>query len=418
MLSRMSTTAHPPIAASPAADHPRGGATSPTPLSVDALVDATPAARDRVVDLLRAVSIGVVVLWHWTLSVTHWRDGALTMPNPVGDVPGLWTATWVLQVMPVFFFVGGYANLAGWQAVTRDGGGAGRFLRGRLRRLLAPLAPWLGCCAVVDLAWQAAGGRSVVAWGQVVFVPLWFLGVYAGVVVAVPVTARLHRAWRWRVPVALAAASLAADVARLGLDVDGPVPALGGSACVWLFCHQLGYFWRDGTLIAGGPRRALGVAAAGLGGLAALTTVCPYPTSMVAVRGEAVSNMFPTTACVAALAVFQLGLVLRLRPRLDAWLQGRGPWRAVVAANGVAMPVFCWHMTALVAFLGLYEWAGFSLADRPTAEWWLTRPVWVAGPAVILAALLCVLAPRPRRTRRGRPGPQGRDCRSDSGAAH
>ena len=39
-------------------------------------------------------------------------------------------------------------------------------------------------------------------------------------------------------------------------------------------------------------------------------------------------------------------------------------WRAVVAANGVAMTVFCWHMTALVAFVGLYQAAGFTLRSE------------------------------------------------------
>ena len=43
-------------------------------LDLDALVDATPASRDRVVDLLRATSICVVVLWHWTATPT-WPAG-------------------------------------------------------------------------------------------------------------------------------------------------------------------------------------------------------------------------------------------------------------------------------------------------------------------------------------------------------
>jgi fucose 4-O-acetylase-like acetyltransferase len=362
-----------------------------TPTSIDDLADATPASRDRVVDLLRAVSIGVVVLWHWSLSITHWRDGALTMPNPVGDVPGLWAATWLLQVMPVFFFVGGYANLAGWQAASRErDGSVARFLRSRMRRLLGPLVPWVGCWLLADLAWRAAGGRSVVAWGTVVFVPLWFLGVYAAVVLAVPVTARLHADLRWRVPAALAAAALVADVLRVGGEFGGAVVGLAGSACVWVFCHQLGYFWRDGTLLAAGRRRAGALVAAGLGALTVLTAG-PYPAAMVAVRGGGMSNMFPTTACIAALATFQLGVVLWLHPRLDAWLRRRGAWRAVVAANGLAMPVFCWHMTALVGFLWLYDLAGFTLAVEPTADWWLTRPVWVVGPGLVLVAVLAGL---------------------------
>ena len=362
--------------------------TPPNPdLSVDALVDATPDSRDRVVDLLRAVSICVVVAWHWTFSILHWRDGALTMPNPVGDVPGLWAATWLLQVMPLFFLVGGYANLAGWQATVRRGGGTRDFLAKRFARLLRPVVVYVVAWTVLDLAGRAGGGRSVLDWGQVVFVPLWFLGVYAGVVTLVPVTARLHGdgvsdgvgvgigAGRWRAAGTLAALGIgvaAADVARLGYGLRaGGATGLVGSALVWVFCHQLGYWWRDGSLVAGGR----------------------YSRSMVAIRGDDTSNMFPTTACIAALAVLQLGVVLLVRGRLDGWLRRRrSAWRAVVAANGVAMTVFCWHMTALVAFVGLYQATGFTLGSEPTAAWWLARPLWVAGPGFLLALLVAGLA--------------------------
>jgi hypothetical protein len=67
-------------------------------------------------------------------------------------------------------------------------------------------------------------------------------------------------------------------------------------------------------------------------------------------------------------------------------------WRTVVAANGVAMTVFCWHMTALVAFLLAYEAVGFTLATEPTAGWWLSRPLWVVGPGVVLAGLMAAFA--------------------------
>jgi hypothetical protein len=386
-----------------------------TTLDVDTLVDGTPATRDRVVDLLRACSIAVVVLWHWTFSITHWGGGQLRMPNPIGDVPGLWAATWLLQVMPLFFVVGGYANLAAWTAVVRAGdSGAGavrRFWAKRFERLLRPVAVYVGCWVVVDLAWQAGGGRSVLDWGLVVFVPLWFLGVYVAVVALAPWTARLHATRPWATLAALAGGIAAADLLRLGADLD----ALGlpGSALVWVFCHQLGYVWRDwstpGTAVCRtvrwfGERAATAaVVVAGLGGLVALTTFGPYSRSMVAVRGEGVSNMSPTTACIAALAVFQLGLVLVAAPRLRVWLQRRSVWKAVVAANAVAMTVFCWHMTALVGFLLLYQAAGFTPGAEATAGWWLTRPLWIAGPAVLLTALLAVFTrfELPRRAPRG-----------------
>jgi hypothetical protein len=103
---------------------------------LDRLAEATSASRDRAVDFLRA--FGVVVIWHWALSVTHRTDGRLVMPNPIDDVPLGWLATWLFQVLPVFFIVGGYANLAAWDSVRRSGGGTGRFLRKRWRGCLAP----------------------------------------------------------------------------------------------------------------------------------------------------------------------------------------------------------------------------------------------------------------------------------------
>ena len=373
-----------------------------TTLDVDSLVDATPVTRDRVVDFLRACSIAVVVLWHWTFSITHWRGGSLRMPNPIADVPGLWAATWLLQVMPLFFVVGGYANLAAWEAVRRDGsvGATRRFWRKRFGRLLRPVGAYVACWTIFDLAWQAGGGRSVLDWGMVVFVPLWFLGVYVGVVTLAPWTARLHEAYPWATLATLVAGIAMADLLRLGSDVGAL--ALPGSALVWIFCYQLGYVWRDwsvpGTAVCRavrwfGDRAAAGtVALVGLGALAGLTTFGPYSRSMVAVRGEGVSNMSPTTACIAALGVFQLGVVLTIAGRLRVWLQRRSVWKAVVSANAVAMTVFCWHMTALVGFLFLYQAAGFTLGDQATAGWWLTRPLWIVGPGVLLAGLMAVFA--------------------------
>src|SRR5262245_47568691 len=136
-----------PSVLEPSALEPSVVEASPAPveLSVDALVDATPDTRDRYVDFLRALSILVVVLWHWVFSITQWNeDGSLGMPNPVGEVPGLWLLTWVLQIMPVFFFVGGYANLASYTAVERKQGGWMAFVQNRLRRLLKPVGIYVG----------------------------------------------------------------------------------------------------------------------------------------------------------------------------------------------------------------------------------------------------------------------------------
>ena len=135
----------------------------------------------------------VVTLWHWTLSVTHrTADGSLAMPNPIHAVSGGWLATWVLQIMPVFFLVGGYANLVGWQRAQAAGTTAGQFVGGRLRRLLWPTAVWALVWLAGELVAAALPGphRWMWEWFPGYLVPLWFLGVY-GLLIALCRSPRL-----------------------------------------------------------------------------------------------------------------------------------------------------------------------------------------------------------------------------------
>ncbi|MFZ5872699.1 MAG: acyltransferase, partial [Actinomycetota bacterium] len=65
------------------------------------------AGRDRFVDALRVGSLVVVVLGHWLMADVR-PDGEVS--NALVSVPALEPLTWVLQVMPLFFLVGGVAH--------------------------------------------------------------------------------------------------------------------------------------------------------------------------------------------------------------------------------------------------------------------------------------------------------------------
>ncbi len=95
---------------------------SRTPSHLGEMADATPADRNRVVDLLRGAAILVVVLGHWLMAAVYVDNGGdLHRSDLLGLA--LWThpLTWVLQVMPVFFLVGGYANAISWRAASARG---------------------------------------------------------------------------------------------------------------------------------------------------------------------------------------------------------------------------------------------------------------------------------------------------------
>ena len=75
------------------------------------IAEATPKDRNRVVDTVRAGAILVVVFGHW-LAASIWLkpDGEIALLNSLEWIPYSSWVTWIVQVMPIFFLVGGYSN--------------------------------------------------------------------------------------------------------------------------------------------------------------------------------------------------------------------------------------------------------------------------------------------------------------------
>ena len=365
---------------------------------------ATPDHRDRYVDFLRAASLAVVVLGHWLMAAVEYRDGRLRAMNVLRAVPPARALTWALQVMPLFFFVGGFANSASWSAARRDGVSYGAWLGSRVRRLVRPAAAFAMVWAVVTAALTAGGvgTRSVAALDTTVALPLWFLAVYLVVVVLAPALLAAHRRLGWAVPVGLAAAVAAVDVAHWALHV--PLVGWANFAFVWLLAHQLGFLWRDGRL----PTRAAtrwALAGAGLTALLVLTGPGAYPVSLVGGVGEARTNTNPPSLALVAATLLQVGLALAGRGPLDRALARPRAWAAVVGANRVAMTVYLWHLTALVAVSALVLPRGwFPAPETATAAWWAWRPAWLALLAVAIVPLVGLFG-RVERGRGTRPGP-------------
>jgi fucose 4-O-acetylase-like acetyltransferase len=369
-----------------------------------ALADATPAGRDRYVDFLRVVSIVTVVLGHWTIAAVGRSPGGLTAGNVLSTTPWLWPATWVLQVMPVFFFVGGFSNMVSWQALERRGGGYVEYLSGRMARLLRPVlafvAVWLALPPVLGRLGLPAGQVELI--GKVMGQPLWFLGVYLVVVALAPAMVRLHRRFRLWVPAALAAAAAAVDALRLAAGVQevGYLNLL----VVWALVQQVGFFYADGTLTRLSRRALAGLGAAGLAGLVVLTGTGLYPPSMVGLPGDD-SNMSPPTVCIVALTVWQVALVMLARGRVSAWLARRGPWTTVIAVGSMAMTLYLWHLTAMVALYGLVLAVDGPLPAPGSGWWWATRPAWLALLAAVLVPLALALSRFERAGPATRPAP-------------
>jgi peptidoglycan/LPS O-acetylase OafA/YrhL len=112
--------------------------------------EQAPPSRERFIDLLRAISILVVVLGHWLVTAVGYdRDGELTGGPALPELPWAHPITWVVQV---FFLVGGYANAVSLASERRRGGDVAGWLLCRCGRLLRP---------TTALVLVAAGGALV-----------------------------------------------------------------------------------------------------------------------------------------------------------------------------------------------------------------------------------------------------------------
>jgi peptidoglycan/LPS O-acetylase OafA/YrhL len=374
---------------------------------------ATPPTRDRAIDGLRALAILGVVVGHWfVMAMTVDGDGALRGTSPLLQLPALAPASWVLQMLGLFFLVGGYQSAGSLERARARGQSYGAWLRGRLLRLARPVAAATAAlgAALPVLAVAGVPAGTLRTATVIVVQPLWVIGIYGLITALTPAALALERrlgAFAALPPLLLVAV---VDLLRYGPWREAVPGALGMVNVLpgWSFAYLLGVAWAHGRI----GRRGAAVLAVGGAALGLLLVLrLGYPASMVGVPGAARVNSHPPSLLVPALAAFQSGVAILLHDRIGALLRRPGPWAAVALANLSAMTIFCWHQIASLALSG----AALALApsgvpglhDTPDGLGWiLDRLAWFPVYAAVLAGCVALarrfegpwqVVPRPAR---------------------
>ncbi|WP_093801007.1 acyltransferase [Streptomyces sp. Wb2n-11] len=349
----------------------------------------TPAHRDRAVDGLRALALLAVPTGHWMLGgFTLDGDGALHNASPLSSFGFFAPVSWVLQMLGIFFLVGGYASALSYR---RHQGSTGAWLRGRIARLGRPVLGVTAVWAVMIPVLYALGvpGTTLRTGATLVIQPLWFVGVYVAVTALTPYCVRAARATGAWAAAPLIGFVAVVDFLRYGPYADA-VPSwlnLLNLLPGWLFAYQLGVCWGEKRI---GRRGGVLLLAGGAALFAVLLLAFHYPASMVGVPGEARTNSHPPSLLVLALAAAQSGAAILLRERIGRLLRRPSLWAPVVVINLSAMTVLCWHQTAMLAaavpgsFLGTV--AGLTAAPD-SLGWVLARAAWLP----VFAGLLILI---------------------------
>ncbi|MEA3503431.1 MAG: acyltransferase [Actinomycetota bacterium] len=340
--------------------------------------------RDVFVDVLRVLAVLIVVVGHWATTTVIWEEGRIGVENVLSVIPESHGATWLVQVMPLLFFVGGFANA---RSLARHGGEYLPYLRTRLVRLLTPTLAFMAIWLLVGIIAEALplpDPNVVARAADLAALPFWFLGMYVVVVALAPLMWRLHQHFGWWVPALLIVGAAAVDVLVHGLGYAAV--GVANYAFVWLLAHQLGFFYGEGRLNRVSGAFAGALFAAGLMALVVAVTFGGYPTSMVGVPGEDRWNTDPPSLPLVALTIALIGLALLARPRIQSWATRRH--RLVDRLNSSTLTLYLWHVSALALAAAVVYPLGFPRPDTGSALWWTFRPVWLAVMVPFLALLV------------------------------
>lgn len=360
------------------------------------LAAQTPEKRNRYVDFLRSVSILVVITGHWLIATAYYEDGALIRGDLLQSERWMHWLTWIFQVMPIFFIVGGYANAVSLESARHKRLAYADWLATRLNRLVRPLLVllffWAGLAVVMKLSGASPGVIQYSS--RAALIPIWFLAIYIMVVTLAPASYWFWHRYGFVSFWVLVGIAIIVDIAFFVFDLRW----MGWSNYfwVWLAVHHLGFAWRDGYF--GSPRRLLLYSAIGLTLLSLMIFAGPYPLAMVGSPDEDLSNTLPPKITLLALAVFQFGLLLSVERPMRRVLENLRLWTATVLINSMIMSVYLWHITIMVIFVSLlYLVDGLGLGLEPgTGGWWWSRPVWVAVLYILLLPVAMLVSPLER----------------------
>lgn len=370
--------------------------------------------RSQTVDVVRAACVLIVVMLHALMvGVQRSSDGGLSTQVALAGTEWFAPVSWLIQIMPLFFIVGGFASAQHWRGVKSRGGTAAEFVRSRVRRLALPAATMI---LVVGSALALAGGLGVdpalLAEARLrVAQPLWFLAVYIGVTAMVPIMMRMHGLRPTVTLLGLGGGIVIVDAVRLTAEL--PAVGYANLVFVWLLMQQLGFLLSDGRVEvwasrrvrmglgagtgarrSGGVPRGMLLSIVVLGLLVVVVTRGPYSVDMLV-------NLNPPTAALALLGLAQFFALSAVKPRLDRWwhaaddsehsgaVSARGAMRvraiarAGSAVSAGSMTLYLWHMPVVLAVAAAIWAVGLPLPAPHSEAWWLTRIPWLVALALV-----------------------------------
>lgn len=348
------------------------------------------ALRDTGIDFVRALCVISVVVLHALMVGVTVTDTAPVFANASEGTGWIAPLSWMLQVMPLFFVIGGFSGLIAYRRARVRAGDAHAFVAARLHRLVRPAILTIGVVAVALALLTVVGvPADIIAtagfrFGQ----PLWFLAVFLMCQALLPALVTAHHRAPFLAIGTLAAAAVTVDVLRAATGIE----ALGflNLAFVWMTLQQLGFFFAEGRIDALSRRTRV---IAGAGALALL--IMTFTTGIYS--PDLIANINPPTAALLLVGVIQTSALSLLRESIERLSRRPAATAFIAFVTPRTMSIYLWHMPILLAMAGATAvfsmTTGIALPAPSSVDWWATRPLWLAV-VLGLTAVVAVLTAR------------------------
>ncbi len=370
--------------------------TTPTSLSpkLSDMAAAAKSDRNRAVDFYRAAAMLCVAFGHWAAIVIGLdANGEVFGGNALEYNVDLSWMSWLFQVMPLFFVVGGFSSAMSLDSHNARDGRPQDWVIARLRRMTAPAAVLAGSWLAIIAVGFALGVGNLVGIGAVAAaIPLWFLSNYAIDTAVAPYVLPAFRKSPKLVLGGGIGLYLALEALRF-VEVDGILGTLTNIRHLnwvlgWLLFQVAGFAWRDGMLPTG--KNLVAFAGVAWAAAAAAVTVGPYPMAMVHFDGIVHSPTYPPSLALMLFGLAYSATALVFAPAISNYLtKSAKAWSVVVGANAIAMSVYLWHMTAAVAASAVFYAMGWlPTAAVGSADWWFQKAPLMLASTVILVGIV------------------------------
>ncbi|MEY3407821.1 MAG: hypothetical protein RL038_882 [Actinomycetota bacterium] len=319
--------------------------------------------RIRQLDLIRAVSIWVVVIAHAFMGVVVWGKD-ISLNNLLAVFPNLQILSWFLQVMPLFFIAGAAANALSFRSGSARNQPYSVWLYRRSSRLLAPVIWYLMAIILLSFGLTAIFDGVVVQYFLNLSTQLlWFLGVYLLMTALTPLWVTLAKNFTTAAGLIFVAV-VVVDIFRF----QNPAFGLANFVFGWGLISLTGVWLLEQLSQVSITNRNLLISISILLAIEiSLVILQIYPLSLVGLPGAEFSNMAPPSALLVLHGILQALLWIRFKTWLETLTNKPKVWQFSISTNLAAMSIYLWHLPILMGLHSLLNALGIKL-HTPTTD--------------------------------------------------